>query len=120
MVSLTLTRAANSGLVGGTSGICEYTLRALVSTHGDSGPGLRIYIVGRNAKAAETIIADCRRVCHKGEFKFVRAEDLALLKDVDRVCKEVIDSEQRESLQGGKARVDLLVMSQVCAIFQPS
>lgn len=69
MVKLQAIRAGNSKLVnsqslvavvvGGTSGIGEFTLRALVSSHLAKGNGLCIYIVGRNAEAAKKIISDC-------------------------------------------------------------
>ncbi|KAK5457187.1 hypothetical protein LTS15_004968 [Exophiala xenobiotica] len=57
--------------VGGTSGICEYALRALISNAASVGKSksknidLRIYIVGRNAKAADVTIADCRKLYFK-------------------------------------------------------
>lgn len=127
MVRLNVVRAANAALVnsqplvavfvGGTSGIGEYTLRALASTHSDKGKGLRVYIVGRKAAAADAIIADCQRVCPAGQFKFVQADDLALLKDVDRVCEEIVKNEEVEGQDGQKPGIDLLFMSQACSIF---
>ena len=39
--------------VGATSGIGQYSLKALARSHASSGKGLRAYIVGRNAAAAE-------------------------------------------------------------------
>lgn len=132
MVALPVVRASNTTLVqshplvavfvGGTSGIGEYTIRALAATHGDQGKGLRIYIVGRNAAAAEQTIAYCRSVCSRGQFLFVKADDLSLLKDVDRVCAEIIRLEEKESaLNRGKPRLDILVMSQAYfpLLFQP-
>ncbi len=56
-------------------------------------------------------MSDCVRLCPEGQFRFVQAEDLALLKDVDRVCAEIIRIEEDENANGGTARVDLLVMS---------
>ncbi|KAL9622233.1 MAG: hypothetical protein Q9160_003416 [Pyrenula sp. 1 TL-2023] len=127
MVQLHVVRAANAALVksqpivavfvGGTSGIGEYTLRALAGVHSDSGKGLRLYIVGRKAAAAETIISDCQRICPAGQFKFMQADDLALLKDVDLVCEKIVQSEEAESQADQKPRIDLLVMSQACSIF---
>lgn len=129
MVKLDIVRAANSALpktqplvavfIGGTSGICEYTFRSLVTAHANVGKGLRAYIVGRNAGAAESSISDCQKICPTGQFRFVQAEDLALLKDVDRVCLKIIEAENSEVGNGGKPRIDLLVMSQACAIFGP-
>lgn len=129
MVHIDLVRSANSSLaathplvavfVGGTSGIGQYTACALAATHAHRGKGLRLYIVGRNATAAEKTIADCVRVCPEGRFRFVRAEDLALLKDVDRVCAEIGRIEEGENAEGGTgARVDLLVMTQAYLSFE--
>ena len=123
MVRLDIVRKSNAGLieshplvavfVGGTSGIGEFTLRALAKTHGRQGKGLRAYIVGRNAAAAEEIIANCTGLCPSGQFRFVKAGDLSLLKDVDRVCAEVTELEEKESAASSKkARIDILVMSQ--------
>lgn len=123
MVTLPVVRSSDAALVqsqplvavfvGGTSGISEYTLRALAKTHASKGKGLRAYIVGRKASAAEKIIADCKTVCPSGDFQFVKAEDLALLKDVDRVCAEIQRVEEEKGMAGeGKARIDILVMSQ--------
>lgn len=132
MVALPVVRASNTTLVqshplvavfvGGTSGIGECTIRTLAATHGDQGKGLRIYIVGRNAAAAEQTIAYCRSVCSRGQFLFVKADDLSLLKDVDRVCSEILRLEEKEAaLSGGKPRLDILVMSQAYfpLLFQP-
>lgn len=106
--------------VGGTSGIGENTIRALATIFPDNGRGLRVYIVGRNADAAKKIIADCVRICALGQFRFVQAEDLSSLNDVDRVCSEITRSEEGDT-NGGTAKVDLLVMSQAAfpLTFQP-
>ncbi|MCJ1421511.1 hypothetical protein MMC32_007875 [Xylographa parallela] len=121
MVQIDVVRSCNSTLVktqpivavfvGGTSGIGENTIRALATTHSDQGKGLRLYIVGRNADAAKKIISECARVCPIGQFKFVQAGDLSLLKDVDHVCSEITRMEEDDNANGGSARVDLLVMS---------
>ncbi|KAK9427027.1 putative oxidoreductase ENV9 [Lipomyces doorenjongii] len=126
MVQLDVVRACNNALVkrqsvtgvfvGGTSGIGEYSVRALASTHGTSGCGLRVYIVGRNEAAANTIIAECKKSCPVGEFHFVRASDLASLREVDRVCKEIVNAEEA-SAAGKPACVDLLVMTQALFAF---
>ena len=98
--------------VGGTSGIGEYTIRALANTHGTQGKGLRLYIVGRNTSAAENIIAECTRTCPGADFRFIRAGNLALLKDVDSACAEIIRLEEAEKAKGRSARIDMLYMSQ--------
>lgn len=131
MVAINVVRSANARLVqkqplvavfvGGTAGIGEYAVRALtrnVAKH--DGKGLRVYIVGRKQDAADKIIADCEKECPKGDFRFVKANDLSLLGDVDRVCKEIVTLEEEASQKnGGKARVDFLVMTQGILSFQP-
>lgn len=129
MVRLDVVRAYNSALVkaqplvavfvGGTSGIGEQTIRALAATHSKQGKGLRLYVVGRNADAAQKTISECTRVCPRGYFRFVQAKDLALLEDVDKVCAEIIRIEEDENAKGGTAKVDLLVMTQALLNFQP-
>jgi NAD(P)-dependent dehydrogenase (short-subunit alcohol dehydrogenase family) len=96
---------------GGTSGIGEYALRALASTNGSSGQGLRVYIVARNQSSANAVISDCQSVCPAGEFYFVHSTDLSLLREVDRVCAKIIQSEQAHSKKH-PASIDLLVMTQ--------
>ncbi|MCJ1284588.1 hypothetical protein MMC26_003921 [Xylographa opegraphella] len=131
MVQIDRVRSCNSTLVktqplvavfvGGTSGIGENTIRALAAAHSDQGKGLRLYIVGRNAEAAKKIIAECVHVCPRGQFRFVQAGDLALLKDVDHVCSDITRMEEEENAKGGHGRVDLLVMSHhyFPLLFQP-
>ncbi|KAK4941277.1 hypothetical protein LTR10_018813 [Elasticomyces elasticus] len=103
--------------VGGNSGVSEYALRALVSTTASvskkkgHAPDLRLYIVGRNAKAADAIISDCRKLVPSAKLTFVKAEDLSLIKDVDRVCNEIVSMEKAES-PNTTPRIDLLYMSQ--------
>ncbi|KAI9790326.1 MAG: hypothetical protein M1835_001049 [Candelina submexicana] len=122
MVQLDIVRSCNADLVktqplvavfvGGTSGIGEFAIRSLAAVHGKQGKGLRLYIVGRNSSAAEKTISECKGVCPQGDFRFVKAKDLALLNDVDRVCDEIIRIEKDIEANGGFARVDLLVTSQ--------
>ncbi|KAL2060218.1 hypothetical protein VTL71DRAFT_9613 [Oculimacula yallundae] len=133
MVSLCTIRADNAALlssqslvavfVGGTSGLGEYAIRSLVLTHSQATsststqplPSLRIYIIGRNASSAEKIITECKTIApgKEVELLFVKAADLSLLQDVEKVCKEVMRLEaEKEARGGGKARVDWLCMSQ--------
>ncbi|KAF2668603.1 hypothetical protein BT63DRAFT_425902 [Microthyrium microscopicum] len=105
-------------LAGATAGIGEATVRSLAEAHGTHGKGLRVYFVGRNSKAAQQIIADCKGICPNGEFIFVRASDLALLKEVDRVCEGILKAEQTVA-NDGKAKIDLLVLSQGMLSFDP-
>ncbi|KAG9230434.1 hypothetical protein BJ875DRAFT_385178 [Amylocarpus encephaloides] len=89
---------------GATAGIGSFSLLALAKAHGTSGHPLRVYLVGRNSKTATAIVDECKKVCPSGDFRFVRCGDLALLRDVDGACREVVELER-----GG--RVDLLCMS---------
>jgi NAD(P)-dependent dehydrogenase (short-subunit alcohol dehydrogenase family) len=118
MVSLNIVKFANAALVksqplvavvtGGTSGIGESTLHALATAHGEDGKGLRVYIVGQNKLAAKATISACLKVCPKGDFRFLRAEDLSLLEDVDRVCAEITKAEEVETEASQKPRVDFM------------
>lgn len=128
-VPLSAVQAANSAFlesitqpivgvfVGGNSGICEYALRALVSTTAavskkkGHAPDLRIYIVARNARTANVTISDCRKLVPSAKFTFVKAEDLSLIKDVDRVCGEIVRLEKAET-PNASPKLDLLYMSQ--------
>ena len=124
MVQLEAARAANADLVkskplvavffGGTAGIGERAVRSLATTHGSAGKGLRVYVVGRSQTAADKIIADCREACPAGQFNFVQATDLSLLKDVDRVCGEITRAEEKFAVEksDGPARIDFLVLTQ--------
>ncbi|KAF5869997.1 putative short-chain dehydrogenase reductase protein [Botrytis fragariae] len=100
--------------VGGTSGIGTHTVLALASAHAkNSTQPLLLFIVGRNKDAATRIIAECKELCPHGDFRFVQARDLSLLKDVDRVCEEIRRIlDEREKVKGEKAWIDLLVMTQ--------
>ena len=95
--------------VGGTSGISNYTVKTLAATHGDSGKGLRLYIVGRNKESADKTIAECQRVCPHGQFYFVQV-DATLLRNVDRACAEFVKLEEAAS-NGEPAHIDILMMS---------
>ncbi|KAH0287099.1 hypothetical protein M436DRAFT_58705 [Aureobasidium namibiae CBS 147.97] len=118
MVKLAIITAANSALikaqpltavfVGATNGIGEFTVRELCKTHGHEGPGLRIIIVGRNEEAARNIIDECELTCSATQFRFVQAEDISLLRNVDKTCTKI-----QESLQGLEAPgIDILIQSQ--------
>lgn len=104
--------------VGGTSGIGEHAARALASTDKKhNGKGLRVYIVGRNAPAAQQIMKDCLETCPNEHFEFVQG-DVSLLKEVDRVCDKINTIETDGcKVNGVAASIDLLVMSQ--ATFEP-
>lgn len=118
MVKLATITGANSAFVkrqpltavfvGATNGIGEFTVRELCKTHGHDGLGLTIIIVGRNEKAAQTIIDECKTICPAAVFHFVQAGDISLLRSVDKACDEI-----RNSLESTKAPgIDILVQSQ--------
>jgi hypothetical protein len=127
-VSLDVVRSCNARLVrtqplvavfvGSTAEIGEYSVRALTAAHATHGKGPRLYIVGRNEGAAAAIISDCGKLYPTGQFRFVRANDLVLLNDVDRVCAEITQAGEAEvKATGGTARVDFLVTTQGCLAF---
>lgn len=121
MVSLKVVQKANKAYfqgkpfvavaVGGTSGIGDYAVRALAKLYGESKAPLRVYIVGRNKSAYETIAADCAKVCPHGQFTFVQAADLAIIKEVDKAAAEVTRLETENS-KDETPKIDLLLMTQ--------
>jgi NADP-dependent 3-hydroxy acid dehydrogenase YdfG len=62
----------------------------------------RVYLVGRNATAADRIIKECGELNKEAKVEFLRA-DVTELKEVDRACKEI---EKREK------RINLIVQTQ--------
>ena len=129
MVTIERLRAANASFfrqrslvgvfVGGTSGLGEYSIRALAKLYGgEKQLGLRVYVVGRSSSAASKIIADCSRICPRGIFTFVQADDLASLPEVDRISAKVLALEQ-EHHQNDTPRIDLLLMTQGRVLFGP-
>ncbi|CAD0027549.1 unnamed protein product [Aureobasidium pullulans] len=105
-------RPLTAVFVGATSGIGEYTIRSLAAHYGKSTQGLCLFLVGRNKTAASAILSDCRKLCPSGEFHFVQASDLSLIRDVDVACEEIkkLVGESSTS-KGAVACIDLLVMS---------
>lgn len=118
MVKLATITAANAAFikqqpltavfVGATNGIGEFTVRELCKTHGHDGPGLKVIIVGRNEKAAQTIIDECKTICSGAEFHFVQAGDISLLKSVDKACDEIRGILATAKVPG----IDILVQTQ--------
>ncbi|KAI0886186.1 NAD(P)-binding protein [Annulohypoxylon maeteangense] len=126
MVKLDVVRVANAALAdgtrtftavvtGGTAGIGKATVRAIATTFASRGSRderrgfLRVHIVGRNREAAGKIIAECEAACPGGIFRF-HGGDLSLLKEVDRICSEIIEIERREA--DAPAKIDFLVCCQ--------
>lgn len=118
MVKLTTIIVANNAFikaqpltavfVGATNGIGKFTVRELCKTHGHDGPGLRIIIVGRNEKAAQTILDECKTICSAAELHFVQAGDISLLQSVDKACAEIKDILESTKSHG----IDILIQSQ--------
>ena len=100
-----------AALAGGTTGIGSYVARALARAFAKNGSKLRVYIVGRNASRAESVIAEGRRLSPDSDWRFVQATDLALMSEVDRSCAEIIRQETEAPFHGGQPRLDLLYMS---------
>ncbi|KAK5735786.1 hypothetical protein LTR17_007959 [Elasticomyces elasticus] len=79
--------------VGATSGIGEYTLRALAKY----AVRPRIYFVGRSQEAATRIVAACREVNPEAELLFLKS-DVSLIRNVDEVCREIAGKEKTINL----------------------
>jgi NAD(P)-dependent dehydrogenase (short-subunit alcohol dehydrogenase family) len=85
--------------VGGTSGIGQYTIKALVST----GISVRIYLVGRKSseERSHAFIQELHVINPKAEVIWTEGE-ISLLADSKRIC-EIIKSKE--------TRVDLLFLT---------
>ncbi|KAK0364774.1 hypothetical protein LTR02_002475 [Friedmanniomyces endolithicus] len=79
--------------VGATSGIGEYTLRALAK----HAKAPRIYFVGRSQEAGDRIAAECKALNPDGEFIFMKS-DVSLMRNVDTVCQEIKRKEKAINL----------------------
>lgn len=109
--------------VGGTSGIGNLTLRALISaaaatsttnnsgssggndgSSGNSGgSNLRIYLVGRPSARSRVAAELLLSTAHHAEMIWLEA-DISLLSETKRVCDEIVE-------RRGEKRVDLLFLS---------
>ena len=105
-------------LIGATSGIGEYAIRTLAGTYSTQKSSLRLYVVGRNNTAADRIGSYCSRVCPTAAFTFIKADDLASLGEVDRICVEILKLEQQQH-KNNMPRIDLLLMTQGRVVFGP-
>ena len=112
-------RTLTAVFVGATSGIGEYTVRELSKLYStQQKTSLKVYIVGRNEAAANSIIETCSKVCPNATFRFVLAKDLALINDVDRISNEILRLVQDEH-KDALAHIDLLVLTQGRVVFGP-
>ncbi|KAK1059193.1 hypothetical protein LTR33_013211 [Friedmanniomyces endolithicus] len=82
-----------AAFVGATSGIGEYTLRALAK----HAKAPRIYFVGRSQEAGDRIAAECKALNPDGEFIFMKS-DVSLMRNVDTVCQEIKRKEKAINL----------------------
>lgn len=118
MVSYTEVQASNALIndataprvavfVGGTSGIGQLTIKALVAT----GASVRVYLVGRKSSEERslTFIQELRAINPKAEVVWTEGE-ISLLAETKRVC-EVIKSKE--------SRVHLLFLTAGYAPFGP-
>jgi len=81
--------------VGGTSGIGNFTVRALVST----GTSVRIYLVGRKSseERMKAFIQELHVINPKAEIIWTEGE-VSLLAETKRVCEVIKSKEQRVDL----------------------
>ncbi|KAI0191935.1 hypothetical protein F4808DRAFT_443481 [Astrocystis sublimbata] len=81
--------------VGGTSGIGNYTARALVAT----GASVRVYVVGRASAELRTsvFIEELQAINPKAELIWIAGE-VSLLAEVTRVCGIIRERESRVDL----------------------
>ncbi|CAN9083667.1 unnamed protein product [Alternaria alternata] len=107
-------------IIGGTSGIGSYTAKAFASVYRNAGSKLRVYLVGRDASRAEALLTDVRSTSPGSEWRFLKANDLAMMSDVDTVCAQIKRYEEEEPLKGGGPRIDMLYMSQAFSPLAPS
>lgn len=96
---------------GGTTGIGAYIAKAFATTFKAHGSRLRVYIIGRNASRAESVISEGKAIATGSEWRFIKATDLSLISEVDRCCSDIIKHENDAPFAGGPARLDLLYMT---------
>ena len=82
-----------TALVGGTSGIGEATLRALVQH--TLRP--RVYLIGRSREAATRIASEAKQLNDGSSVTFIES-DATLLRNVDDACRQIKAKEQRVNL----------------------
>ncbi|KAJ4992467.1 short-chain dehydrogenase [Stagonosporopsis vannaccii] len=99
-------------LVGATTGIGSYVARAWAATFAQHGSMLRVYIVGRNAARAETLLEFGRKTSPGSDWHFVRVKDLSLIREVDEVSRIIAEQEEASPFAGGPPRLDVLYLSQ--------
>nr|XP_036581271.1 short-chain dehydrogenase [Colletotrichum truncatum]KAF6789539.1 short-chain dehydrogenase [Colletotrichum truncatum] len=121
MPSLDVIRSANAELAngaplvaalsGGTTGIGSYIAKALATIFAKNGSKLRVYIIGRNAERAASVIAEAQQISPGSDWRFIKASDLALISEVDRCCAEIIAQESQSPFHDSTPHLDLLYMT---------
>lgn len=104
MVSIKDVRISNSNFkarppglvalfVGGTSGIGKGTLKQL-SKYANAP---KVYIIGRSKSSATPLLNELQNLNPQGTFVFIETE-ISLIKNVDTVCQEIKEKEQKLDL----------------------
>lgn len=79
--------------VGGTSGIGKGTLKQL-SKYANAP---RVYIVGRSKSSITPLLKELQDLNPQGTFTFIESQ-ISLIKNVDKVCEEIKEKEQKMDL----------------------
>jgi len=110
MVSLAVVKESNASIssslpaglvaviVGGTSGIGEFTLKEF-ARHVQKP---RIYNIGRSQPASDRIEAECKKLNPEVQYSFIKA-DISLIRNVDSICEEIKRKEKA---------INVLILSQ--------
>ncbi|KAI1365592.1 NAD(P)-binding protein [Xylaria arbuscula] len=75
--------------VGATSGIGEATLKKFAQYTVNP----RVHLIGRSREAADRIVAECQVLNPRGQYVF-RQTDVSLIRNVDKVCKDIKAEEE--------------------------
>ena len=115
IIRSTISQLPDSGplvavIPGGTTGIGSYIAHALARVFAKQGSKLRIYIVGRNASRADSIINAGKAISLGSDWRFIEATNLALLSEVDKACAEITRQEKESPLHDTPS-IDLLYMT---------
>ena len=121
IIRSTISKLPDSGplvavLPGGTTGIGSYIANSLARVFATRGSSLRVYIVGRNASRAKSVIEYGKTTSPGSDWRFIQATDLALMSEVDRACANIIQQEKESPLHAIPS-IDLLYMSFCVNIF---
>jgi NAD(P)-dependent dehydrogenase (short-subunit alcohol dehydrogenase family) len=79
--------------VGATGGIGSNTVKQL-TMHANAPT---VYIIGRSKESAAPLLAELKKLNPQGTFNFIEGQ-VSLVKEVDRICDEIIAKEQKVDL----------------------